>query len=259
MFVPLPEMFSFTSNVLGNSPPSPKIGWIFFLFLSLQFIGKSWIDYQSTNINCAKLNVILTHQNLLYLFYHTILQCLIRHILIGRPAFLGQCVRVGMFSFTLNVLGNSAQCPKIGQIFFIFLSLQSIGKSRMDYQSASTCCAKLSDRLDYNYFCVYVLELRFFSCSRSYKLHFSVIFLLKMGTTALFTYLKIISLQYFQFQFSVSAKISSIQTHPKCIFNTSKLIFMFFTALFCNALYVIFCIFEFYHFKIILTSPPFKN
>ena len=39
-------------------------------------------------------------------------------------------------------------------------------------------------------------------------------FLLKMGPTALFTHLKIISLQYFQFQFSVSAKISSIQTHP---------------------------------------------
>ena len=105
---------------------------------------KSWIDYQSTNINCAKLNIILTHQTLLYLFYHTILQCVIRHILIERPAFLRQCVRVGMFSFTLNVLGNSAQCPKIGQIFFIFLSLQSIGKSRMDYQSASTCCAKLN-------------------------------------------------------------------------------------------------------------------
>ena len=35
-----------------------------------------------------------------------------------------------------------------------------------------------------------------------------------MGPTILFTYLKIISLQCFQFQFSVSAKISSIQTHP---------------------------------------------
>ena len=35
-----------------------------------------------------------------------------------------------------------------------------------------------------------------------------------MGPTTLFTHLKIISLQCFQFQFSVSAKISSIQTHP---------------------------------------------
>ena len=43
------------------------------------------------------------------------------------------------------------------------------------------------------------------------------IFLLKMGPTILFTHLKIISLQCFQFQFSVSAKISSIQTHPQHI------------------------------------------
>ena len=40
--------------------------------------------------------------------------------------------------------------------------------------------------------------------------YFSVTFLLKMGPTALFTYLKIISLQYF----SVSEKISSIQINP---------------------------------------------
>ena len=47
---------------------------------------------------------------------------------------------------------------------------------------------------------------------KSHKLHFSEIFSLKMGPTALFTHLKIISLQYFQFQFSVSAKIRFIQT-----------------------------------------------
>ena len=35
---------------------------------------------------------------------------------------------------------------------------------------------------------------------------------LKIGPTVLFTHLKIILLQYFQFQFLVSAKISSIQT-----------------------------------------------
>ena len=51
--------------------------------------------------------------------------------------------------------------------------------------------------------------------SRSHKLHFLAIFLLKMGPTTLFTHLKIISLQCFQFQFSVSVKISSIQTHPQ--------------------------------------------
>ena len=41
-------------------------------------------------------------------------------------------------------------------------------------------------------------------------------FFIKNGPTTLFTHLKIISLQYFQFQFSLSVKISSIQTHPKC-------------------------------------------
>ena len=92
------------------------------------------------------------------------------------------------------------------------------------------------DHLDYTYSCVYVSKTAFFfffffvvqpqqltlstvnsasvHCSRSHKLHFSAIFLLKMDPTALFTHLKIISLQCFQFQFSVSAKISLIQTHP---------------------------------------------
>ena len=48
-----------------------------------------------------------------------------------------------------------------------------------------------------------------------HKFHFSAIFSLKMGPTALFTHLKIISLQCFQFQFSISAKISLIQTDHK--------------------------------------------
>ena len=48
----------------------------------------------------------------------------------------------------------------------------------------------------------------------SHKLYFLSTFSLKMGPTALFTHLKIILLQCFQFQFSVSAKISSIQSDP---------------------------------------------
>ena len=52
-------------------------------------------------------------------------------------------------------------------------------------------------------------------CSWFHKLHFLAIFLLKMGSTTLFTHLKIILLQCFQFQFSISAKISSIQTDPE--------------------------------------------
>ena len=101
------------------------------------------------------------------------------------------------------------------------------------------------DRLDSNYFCVHVFWAAFFSffffflvqpqqltlstvnsafvhCSRSHKLHFSATFLFKMGPTALFTHLKIISLQCFQFQFSVSAKISSIQTHPLSVWPELK-------------------------------------
>ena len=55
-------------------------------------------------------------------------------------------------------------------------------------------------------------------CLRTHKLYFSVTFSLKMGLITLFTHLKIISLQCFQFQFSVSAKISSIQTDSKEIY-----------------------------------------
>ena len=50
--------------------------------------------------------------------------------------------------------------------------------------------------------------------SWTHKFHFWTTFSLKMGSTALFTHLKIILLQCFQFQFSVSTKISSIQTDP---------------------------------------------
>ena len=49
----------------------------------------------------------------------------------------------------------------------------------------------------------------------THKSHFSTTFLLKMGPTALFTHLKIILVQCFQF--SVSVTISSIQTDPKCV------------------------------------------
>ena len=51
----------------------------------------------------------------------------------------------------------------------------------------------------------------FVYCLWTHKLHFSVTFSLKMGPTALFTHLKIISLQCFQFQFSV---FNCIQMDP---------------------------------------------
>ena len=49
---------------------------------------------------------------------------------------------------------------------------------------------------------------------RSHKLHFLSTFSLKMGSTALFTYLKIILLQCFQFSIFSFSKISPIQTDP---------------------------------------------
>ena len=52
-------------------------------------------------------------------------------------------------------------------------------------------------------------------CSRTHKLHFLSTFSLKIGSTVLFTHLKIILLQYFQFLIFNFSKISSIQTDPK--------------------------------------------
>ena len=49
-------------------------------------------------------------------------------------------------------------------------------------------------------------------CSQAHKFHFSAIFSLKMGPTVLFTYLKIILLQCFQFSVFNFSKTSSIQT-----------------------------------------------
>ena len=46
-----------------------------------------------------------------------------------------------------------------------------------------------------------------------------------MGLTVLFTHLKIILLQYFQF--SVFSKISKIQTHPQSLFGQQKIITQF--------------------------------
>ena len=56
----------------------------------------------------------------------------------------------------------------------------------------------------------------------THKLHFSTTFSLKMGSTALFTHLKIILLQCFQFSIFSFSKISSIQTDPKVLANRLK-------------------------------------
>ena len=54
------------------------------------------------------------------------------------------------------------------------------------------------------------MKSAFMHCLQTHKLYFLTTFSLKIGPIVLFTYLKIILLQYFQF--SISAKISSIQT-----------------------------------------------
>ena len=61
---------------------------------------------------------------------------------------------------------------------------------------------------------------------RSHKLHFSATFSLKMGSTALFTHLKIILLQYFQFSvFSFSKIILSKWTLSQLNIHKSNSLF----------------------------------
>ena len=54
----------------------------------------------------------------------------------------------------------------------------------------------------------------FMHCLRTHKFYFLSIFSLKMGPTTLFTHLKIILSQCFQFSVFSFSKISSIQTDP---------------------------------------------
>ena len=64
---------------------------------------------------------------------------------------------------------------------------------------------------------VYILQQHCLYCSYDSS---TLLKNIKNSSTALFTHLKIILLQYFQFQFSVSTKISSIQTHPWSFMNS---------------------------------------
>ena len=68
--------------------------------------------------------------------------------------------------------------------------------------------------------------MHLYTVHRSHKLHFSATFSLKMGPTVLFTHLKIILLQCFQFSVFSFSKISSIQTHP--ILIELSILFMLF-------------------------------
>ena len=106
------------------------------------------------------------------------------------------------------------QCQKL-----ISISLPTMRSGQQWQWKLKLDPEKLGDRLDPNpnYFCVYVFGAAFFPfffflfgrnswlcklwtfmhCLQSHKLHFSATFLLKLGPKALFTHLKIISLQYF--------------------------------------------------------------
>ena len=64
-----------------------------------------------------------------------------------------------------------------------------------------------------------------YNCSRTVAALFMHLKILKMGLTVVFTHLKIILLQCFQF--SVSTKISCIQTDPQFISNLLKSIFFY--------------------------------
>ena len=85
------------------------------------------------------------------------------------------------------------------------VSVFSFSKNKLNPNTPVVSCTGLIGK---------IMEPLINQLTRAYKLYFSATFSLRMSPTALFTHLKIISLQCFQFQFSVSAKISSIQTHP---------------------------------------------
>ena len=59
-------------------------------------------------------------------------------------------------------------------------------------------------------------------CSWTHKFHFSATFSLKIGLTVLFTHLKIILLQCFQFSVLNFSKINSIQTYPKYCYREAN-------------------------------------
>ena len=88
----------------------------------------------------------------------------------------------------IELFRAASACPQL--VFFLYSSFQPQWLTRSSVNSALV------------------------HCSRSHKLHFLSTFSLKMGPTALFTHLKIILLQYFQFSVFSFSKISSIQTDP---------------------------------------------
>ena len=73
-------------------------------------------------------------------------------------------------------------------------------------------------------FCPLHSKIMWYYCSRIVVALFIYLKILKMGPIILFTHLKIILLQCFQF--SISAKISSIQTNSVYIFYLLRILWM---------------------------------
>ena len=113
---------------------------------------------------------------------------------------------------------------KTGGIFFLWVELNSL--NNITPFRCGLNCASVSCVHDFSpfffFFFLFSLQLLTsqlwivhpYTVHRSHQLHFSATFSLKMDPTILFTHLKIISLQCFWFQFSVSTKRNCIQMDP---------------------------------------------
>ena len=90
-------------------------------------------------------------------------------------------------------------------LFFFFWSVTT---------GDSGYCLMNSSRTFFYFFVPLSHQWILYTVHGTHKYHISATFSLKMDPTILFTHLKIILLQCFQFQFSISTTISSIQTNP---------------------------------------------
>ena len=102
-------------------------------------------------------------------------------------------------------------CLRLRLVFFFFCF-------HAFWRNAATVHWTAAANVDFS-----TMNSAFVHCSRSHKFYFSAIFSLKMDSTVLFTHLKIILLQYFQFLIFSFSKISSIQTDPQSLIQSMRL------------------------------------
>ena len=101
------------------------------------------------------------------------------------------------------------------QFFYCDPSVSHGLKLGLDTDEKERVCVCVSFFFFFEHFMT-VVSHQWIQCTvyETHKLFFSATFSLKISPTVLFTHLKIILLQYFQFL--VLSKISDIQTYPKC-------------------------------------------